>query len=61
MAYGKSDSRAEYPIENPVTPEDLAKTIYWSMGVNPEMMIPDREGRPVPLVESGKALTGLFG
>jgi hypothetical protein len=61
MAYGKSDSRAEFPIENPVSPEDLAKTIYWAMGVNPEMMIPDREGRPVPLVESGRALTGLFG
>ncbi len=61
MAYGRSDARAEYPIENPVSPEDLAKTIYWALGINPDLMLPNREGRPIPVVESGRALTELFG
>jgi hypothetical protein len=58
--YGTSDAKAAYPKEDPVTPEDLAKTIYWALGVNPELVLPDREGRPVPMVESGKPITALF-
>lgn len=61
MVYGESDSHAAYPKEKPVSPEDLAKTLYWSLGVNPDLTLPDREGRPVSIVKSGKALTLLFG
>jgi hypothetical protein len=39
----------------------LAKTNYWALGIDPELMIPDREGCPSPIVESGKPLTELFG
>lgn len=59
--YGRSDAHAAYPDEHPVSPEDLAKTIYWALGINPEMFIDNRDGRPVPLVESGRPLTQLFG
>jgi hypothetical protein len=61
VVYGKSDKHAAYPVENPVTPEDLAKTIYWALGINPDLFLPDREGRPIPIVDSGKPLTHLFG
>ena len=61
IVYGKSDAKAEYPLEGAVSPEDLAKTIYWALGVDPEMFLTDRRGRPVPLVESGKPLVSLFG
>ncbi len=59
--YGKSDDKAAYPKENPVTPEDLAKTIYLALGVDPNLFLPDREDRPTPIVESGRAITELFG
>jgi len=59
--YGKTDAKAEYPTEATVTPEDLAKTIYWALGVDPEMFLSNRQGRPVPLVESGRPLIQLFG
>ena len=59
--YGKTDAHAAYPEENPVSPEDLAKTIYWALGIDPEIKISDREGRPHSIVESGKPLTELFG
>ena len=61
VVYGKSDKQAAYPEENPVTPEDLAKTIYWALGVNPDLFLPNREGRPIPIVESGKPQIQLFG
>lgn len=59
--YGKTDAHAAYPTEHPVTPEDLAKTIYWALGIDPELFLPNREGRPMPMVESGQPLTQLFG
>ncbi len=61
IAYGSSDKDAAYPNEKSVTPESLAKTIYWALGIDPEMMLTDRGSRPVPLVESGKPLLDLFG
>jgi hypothetical protein len=61
IVYGKTDAKAAYPQEGAVTPEDLAKTIYWSLGIDPELFLTNREGRPMPLVESGKPLVKLFG
>ncbi|NIP96620.1 MAG: DUF1501 domain-containing protein, partial [Akkermansiaceae bacterium] len=61
IVYGQTDRQAAYPTEKPVSPEDLAKTVYWALGIDPDLMLPDREGRPVPIVESGRPLTELFG
>jgi hypothetical protein len=58
--YGASDDHAAYVKESPVSPEDLAKTLYWSLGIDPELQLMHKEGRPVPIVESGTALTRLF-
>ena len=59
--YGRTDAKAAYPQEGAVTPEDLAKTIYWALGIDPELFLMNREGRPMPIVESGKPLVNLFG
>jgi hypothetical protein len=61
QVYGSSDKIAEYPKENPVSPEDYLATIYHSLGLSPEMEVPDREGRPHRIVEGGKPITSLFG
>jgi uncharacterized protein (DUF1501 family) len=61
IVYGTSDKEAAQPLEKPVTPEDLAKTIYWALGVNPDLFLHDRENRPVPVVSSGRPLLDLFG
>ncbi len=45
--YGKSDSQAMFPDEHPVRPEDLAATIYYLMGIDPESEIYDRNLRPL--------------
>ena len=61
IVYGKTDDHAAYPTENPVSPEDLAKTIYWALGIDPDLFLPKREGRPMPIVDSGSPLTEIFG
>ena len=58
--YGASDKHGAYPADKPVTPEDIAATIYHAMGVDPETLVRDRFGRPHP-VATGKPILDLFG
>jgi hypothetical protein len=58
--YGVSDAQAAYPLDNPTRPEDLAATIFSAFGIDPEMRVQNSQGRPVPLVESGRVLD-VFG
>jgi hypothetical protein len=58
--YGESDKIAAYPKTDPVSPGDLAATIYHALGISPELRIPDAQGRPVPIVEHGAPLVELF-
>lgn len=45
--YGASDRDAAYPAQHPVTPEDLAATIYHLLGIDPELRVRDATGRPM--------------
>jgi uncharacterized protein (DUF1501 family) len=56
--YGKSDATGAYPDERPVKPEDLAATLYYLLGINPESEIYDRNNRP--LVISGKPVLDVI-
>ncbi len=58
--YGKSDKDAAYALENPVTPEDLAATIYHALGIDPELRVQNAENRPTPIVEGGHPLRDLW-
>ena len=58
FVYGKSDERAKFPIEKPVKPEDLAATVFQTLGIDPGSEIYDRNHRP--LVIGGKPLTDIY-
>lgn len=58
--YGKSDKDAAYALDNPVSPEDLAATIYHSLGINHELRVPDAQNRPTAVVEGGQPLIALW-
>ena len=58
--FGESDKDAAYPTTHPVSPGDLAATIYESLGISPDLRIPNALGQPVPLVESGQPLNAVF-
>jgi len=57
--YGMSDKHAAYPVDQPVSPQDYAATIYHALGVDLHRVLKDREGRPHRIGE-GHALTSLF-
>ncbi len=59
QVYGSSDRRAEYPHDNPVAGEHIARTVFHAMGID-DLHAVDREGRPFHLMEDGRALTELF-
>ena len=61
ITYGRSDKDAAYPSDRPVSPEDLACTIFDALGIDPHGFIPDRQGRPVALMDAGQPLRELFG
>lgn len=61
FVYGSSDKDAAYPIDKPVTPEDLAATIYTALGINPHLQLPDAQGRPVSIVDGGRVIEEIFG
>lgn len=58
--YGTSDEFAAYPASNPVTPEDIAATIYYALGIDPSTRINDSLGRPHS-VALGEPIVDLFG
>ena len=58
--YGSSDSQGAFPATDPVTPGDLAATIFWRFGLDPAHEIVDQTGRPHRLA-SGEPLLKLFG
>ncbi|MGH7137658.1 MAG: DUF1501 domain-containing protein, partial [Pirellulales bacterium] len=60
MLYGRSDKNAGFPIDKPIRPEDLAATIFTSLGIDPELRVADAQGRPVPLIDGATPLTELF-
>lgn len=59
MTYGTTDRYAEYPAENPVTPADIAKTVYRAVGVE-NLQATDSQGRPYHLLDEGRAIEPLF-
>ena len=59
--YGSSDEHAAYVVDKPVSPEDLAATIYDSLGINYELRLPDAQGRDVQIVEGGHPVREIFG
>lgn len=55
FVYGKSDETGSHPAENPVTPDDLAATIYYLMGIDPRSEVMDAQGRPI-MISSGNPI-----
>jgi hypothetical protein len=54
--YGASDAHAAYVKDRPVSTADVCATIYECLGIDPEMPVPDRAGRPVPVAHGGRPL-----
>ena len=58
--HGASDRLGAYPDADPVTPADLAATIFTLFGVSPATIVHDSGGRPYPIT-AGKPIEALLG
>lgn len=56
QVYGASDRVAAYPADHPVRPGDLAATVFQALGIPPDAVYTDREGRKFSVLESGQPL-----
>jgi hypothetical protein len=60
QVYGSSDPRAAYPSTNPVSPADLAATVFHCLGIDPRAHVTDQQGRPLVL-GTGSPVHALLG
>ena len=59
---GRSSERGEHVVDRPVTPQDVAATIYHHLGIDARSTIfEDRAGRPTYLIENGEPIRELVG
>jgi hypothetical protein len=58
---GASDSVGESPKDRPITPADLAATIYTLLGIDPRQMLYSPDGRPIAVNRDGTAIGELIG
>ncbi len=60
LVLGSSDKLGAYPETDPITPGDLAATLFWRFGLDPRKEMYDLTGRPYKLAD-GQPIQGLFG
>jgi hypothetical protein len=59
---GRSSARGEHVVDRPVSPQDVAATVYHHLGIDAgSVAFADRAGRPTYLVESGEPIRELVG
>jgi hypothetical protein len=58
---GATNALGEYVTDSPVTPQDLAATIYHALGIPLHTWYRTQDGRPVELVPEGKPVRPLVG
>lgn len=56
---GNSDRIGAYPETTPISPGDVAATMFSALGINPESHFTDTVGRPIPIV-TGKPIEDLY-
>jgi hypothetical protein len=50
---GSSDEIGAAPKDRPVTPQEIAATMYSGLGIDLHIELPGAQGRPIPLVDRG--------
>ena len=58
---GATNALGAVVVDNPVTPQDLAATIYHALGIPLHTWYKTQDGRPIELVPEGKPVQQLVG
>jgi len=57
---GSSDRQGAFVRTRPVDPKDILRTVYHLLGVDADRTIPDRQSRPIPLVDGGQIVPEIL-
>lgn len=57
---GATNGKGEYPVERPLTPNDLWASVYSHLGINYDESFPDYQGRPNPILPFGEPIKELI-
>jgi uncharacterized protein (DUF1501 family) len=57
---GESDDTASGPRHEAISPDDVAASFYYNMGIDPELEYKSSTGRPITLVRDGSVVRKLF-
>ncbi len=57
---GATNRRAEAPAEHALRPEDLLRTVYDVLGIDPRHKFLNEAGRPMAVLDQGRAIAELF-
>jgi len=58
---GSSDRIGGEVRDTPVSPKDILATAFHLLGIDPHTMVPDAQGRPLPIAGDGEMRTELLG
>jgi hypothetical protein len=59
---GRSSHRGEHVVERPLSPQDVAATVYHHLGINPRaILFRDALDRPLALIDDGEPIRELVG
>ena len=57
---GRSDASGERPLDDPITPADIAYSIYTLLGIDPRATLTTADGRPVAINRDGTLIPNLI-
>jgi hypothetical protein len=57
---GASDGHAAYVKDRAVRPADICATVYHCLGIDPDMPVQDRSGRPVAVAQGGEPIRAIL-
>ncbi|MCA9164192.1 MAG: DUF1501 domain-containing protein [Planctomycetales bacterium] len=57
---GATNTKGEYPVDQPLSPNDLWATVYRHLGIDYTRAFPDHNGRPMPILPFGEPIEALF-
>ena len=57
---GATNSKGEFPIERPLSPNDVWATVLQHLGIDPQRAFNDFAGRPVPILPYGDPIRELL-
>jgi hypothetical protein len=56
---GSSDALAAEPKDRPISPQEVAASIYYGLGIDPKTQLTASDGQPIPLVDA-EPISELF-